>query len=139
MECFDCTSPIDEIIPVSLCPFHTDASDRHQQLTALLLFGWEVNKRSIYDEEGIEAWVWTEPDGTEHFDISANWDELPDWPDSARAAFAKGNLLEVVGHPFTEAPANVGTAGAAHPVFGMMAPTPEEAFQAVADAAKATP
>ena len=66
-----------------------DTPDRYDQLTALLLFGWTVEKRSIYDEEGIEAWIWTEPNGTEHFDISANWDELPDWPESARAALAE--------------------------------------------------
>lgn len=63
-----------------------DAPDRHDQLTALLLLDWNVERRSIYDEEGIEAWVWTEPNGTEHFDIAAGWQELPDWPESAREA-----------------------------------------------------
>ena len=64
------------------------APDRHEQLTALILHEWTIEKRSLYDEEGIEGWAWIEPDGTEHVDTGA-WDELPPWPESARAALAK--------------------------------------------------
>ena len=64
------------------------APDRHDQLCALLLHGWAVEKRSLYDEEGVEGWVWVEPNGTEHVEIGS-WDELPPWPDSAREALAK--------------------------------------------------
>jgi len=55
---------------------------RHKQLLALTKYDWEVTRISLYDEEGIEGWKWTEPDGTEHYE-SGDWDALPTWPDSA--------------------------------------------------------
>lgn len=64
------------------------APDRHQQMLALTVYDWEVDKVSLYDEEGIEGWTWTEPNGTEHTEMG-DWDELPPWPDSAREAIAK--------------------------------------------------
>lgn len=63
------------------------APDRHDQLTALML-GWEVDKIAMYDEEGVEGWIWTEPDGTEHVEMG-DWNELPTWPESARQSLAK--------------------------------------------------
>ena len=53
-----------------------------EMLTALILLGWWVERRSLYDEEGVEGWAWIEPDGTEHVEIGS-WIELPPWPDSA--------------------------------------------------------
>lgn len=64
------------------------APDLHEQLTALIKYGWEVEKVSLYDEEGVEGWRWTDHHGTEHTAIG-DWDDLPSWPDSARAAIAK--------------------------------------------------
>ncbi len=64
------------------------APDMDDQLVALLLLGWEVEKRSLYDEEGVEGWAWIEPNGDEHVDVGP-WDELPPWPKSARVAIAK--------------------------------------------------
>ncbi len=64
-----------------------DAPDMHARLIALTLLGWDVERRSLYDEEGCEGWAWIEPNGTEHVELGL-WDELPPWPDSARAAIA---------------------------------------------------
>ena len=63
------------------------APDRHDQVTAFVL-GWTVEKRSLFDEEGVEGWAWIEPNGNEHIEVGA-WDELPPWPESARVAIAK--------------------------------------------------
>ena len=65
-----------------------EAPIRHQQMLALTIYGWEVEKVSLYDEEGIEGWRWTEPNGTEHTE-TGDWSDLPPWPDSARKAIAK--------------------------------------------------
>lgn len=64
-----------------------EAPDRIEQLIALLRYNWTVDKVSLYDEEGVEGWCWTEPNGREHTEIG-DWNELPPWPDSARAALA---------------------------------------------------
>jgi hypothetical protein len=48
----------------------------------------ELEMVSLYDEEGVEGWRWTHPDGRE-------WSEIGDWSESepmhpiARAAIAK--------------------------------------------------
>lgn len=64
------------------------APDCVEMLRALIFYGWSVEKRSLFDEEGIEGWAWVEPNGTEHTGIG-DWNEMPPWPDSARAALAK--------------------------------------------------
>ena len=64
------------------------APDRRDQLLALIKYGWTVEHRSFYDEEGIEGWAWIEPGGAEHTEVG-DWSELPPWPDSARAAIAE--------------------------------------------------
>lgn len=63
------------------------APDRHDQILALVAYNWQLEKRSLYDEEGVEGWVWIEPNGREHTGIGS-WGELPPWPESARAALA---------------------------------------------------
>ena len=62
----------------------------HDQLKALVLYGWTVEKVSLYDEEGVEGWMWTEPDGTEHTE-AGEWGDLPPWPMSARDAMSRNN------------------------------------------------
>ncbi len=64
------------------------APDRHDQMLALTKYGWEVEQRLLYDEEGVEGWTWIEPDQLEHTE-TGDWNELPPWPDSAREALAK--------------------------------------------------
>lgn len=46
----------------------------------LIALGWEVSKVSLYDEEGIEGWRWTAPDGKEYCEVGS-WDEPPPLPD----------------------------------------------------------
>ena len=64
------------------------APDLSDQVRALAMLGWDVARVSLYDEEGVEGWRWTEPDGTEHAETGA-WDEWPPWPETARSAIAK--------------------------------------------------
>jgi hypothetical protein len=45
--------------------------------------GWEVERVSLYDEDGVEGWKWTAPDGREFYEIGS-WDEPPPWPDEAQ-------------------------------------------------------
>ncbi len=49
--------------------------------------GWEIESISMYDEEGVEGWRWTEPDGTEHCEVG-DWLEGPALPESAKEAIA---------------------------------------------------
>ena len=74
-------------LSIIYCPLHAAAEETEDQLTALLLYGWDVAKHSLFDEEGVEGWVWTDHRGDNHIAIGG-WDELPGWPDSAKAAFA---------------------------------------------------
>jgi hypothetical protein len=56
--------------------------------------GWDVSKASLYDEEGIEGWRYTSPDGISEFSIIGDWEGGPvlddDWADVLRAALASG-------------------------------------------------
>lgn len=72
---------------VRACNSHDALVEIKQQFKALTVYGWEVEKASLYDEEGVEGWRWTEPNGTEHYEIG-DWNELPTWPDSAEQALA---------------------------------------------------
>ena len=40
---------------------------------------WSVGRVSMYDEEGIEGWRWTAPDGEESY-VVGNWDDWPPQP-----------------------------------------------------------
>ncbi len=64
------------------------APDMHDMILALTKYDWTVRPMALYDEEGVEGWLWTEPSGSEHSEIG-DWNELPAWPDSARQAIAK--------------------------------------------------
>jgi hypothetical protein len=48
-----------------------------------IVSGWSVRKASLYDEEGIEGWLWTSPSG-EEFAATGDWDEPPVIPDDMR-------------------------------------------------------
>lgn len=58
-----------------------------EQRLALSL-GWTVDRVSLFDEEGVDGWRWTEPDGTEHVELG-DWNDPPPWPESARLALQK--------------------------------------------------
>lgn len=60
------------------------------QLTAIIFYNWTVVKVSLYDEEGIEGWRWTDHNGND-YDVIGNWDELPPFPESAREIFSEIN------------------------------------------------
>lgn len=42
----------------------------------LLEQGWEVERLSFYDEEGLEGWRWTSPDGEVYWTLG-DWSEPP--------------------------------------------------------------
>ena len=48
----------------------------------LILSRWDVEQASLYDEEGVEGWTWTSPDGTEYSEVGSH-DEPPPIPDQA--------------------------------------------------------
>jgi hypothetical protein len=61
---------------------------RAQELELMLralVAGWTVDKVSLYDEEGVDGWRWTDPRGTEYC-CTGDWNELPEFPDAARSA-----------------------------------------------------
>lgn len=74
------------------------------------------------------------------------WDGYLDYqtnavPDRDAAAVCRSNIGWCFGEGMSDERKQmwVQVCGAAHPIFGTMTPTPEEAFQAGVDAAKATP
>ncbi len=50
-----------------------------KRVAYLLLDDWIISKASLYDEEGIEGWVW-ERDGNEYAEMG-DWCELPTMPE----------------------------------------------------------
>lgn len=56
-------------------------------LRALVLRGWTVERRSVYDEEAVDAWAWIAPDGREFVELGDHL-ELPPWPEEAAKALA---------------------------------------------------
>lgn len=51
-------------------------------IIALVIYGWTVERVSLYDEEGVEGWIWKDGYGNEYCEIGS-WDELPPWPKEA--------------------------------------------------------
>jgi hypothetical protein len=45
----------------------------------LLANGWDVVKRSLYDEEGIEGWEWMSPAGNSYV-VTGDWGKAPPLP-----------------------------------------------------------
>lgn len=79
MRCYDCEAwgPRDEDVSWNKRPIEDEL---REQLHALVVRGWVVEKRLLYDEESVEGWAWIEPDGTEHI-VVGEWGDLPPWPD----------------------------------------------------------
>ena len=46
----------------------------------LLAQGWTVEKASLYDEEGVDGWMWTSPNGQEFCEMG-DWDKEPPIPE----------------------------------------------------------
>ena len=56
------------------------APELSDMLYALTHLGWSVNKRSLYDEEGVEGWEWLDGQGREIATEIGDWNALPPWP-----------------------------------------------------------
>ena len=52
-----------------------------------LELGWTVDNVSLYDEEGVEGWKWTSPDGAEYYEVG-DWDAEPTVPDEVSSLLA---------------------------------------------------
>lgn len=63
------------------------------QVAMMKALGWELSKVSMYDEEGVEGWRWTDPAGVDH-DVMGDWQEPPVLPDDIREAFDKAMVGE---------------------------------------------
>ena len=50
------------------------------RIAALTISGWDFGKTSLYDEEGVEGWEWTGPEG-EECGATGCWHELPVMPE----------------------------------------------------------
>jgi len=50
--------------------------------------GWDVDKVSLYDEEGVEGWCWTSPDGNEYY-VVGDWNDTPEAPEEVFSLLAK--------------------------------------------------
>jgi hypothetical protein len=50
--------------------------------------GWEVDQVSLYDEEGVEGWCWTSPDGNEYYEVG-DWYSTPEVPEEVFSLLAK--------------------------------------------------
>lgn len=51
-----------------------------KRVTVLLLYGWDVIRVSLYDEEGVEGWRWEDPGGNDYCEIG-DWNDLPEMPE----------------------------------------------------------
>lgn len=59
----------------------TRAEARKHQKRLLVLFkeGWRAEKTSLYDEECVEGWLWSHPDGRE-YSVIGDWNGDPEIP-----------------------------------------------------------
>lgn len=57
------------------------AEKRKQKKRLLVLFkeGWRAEKTSLFDEEGVEGWLWSHPDGRE-YSVIGDWQADPEIP-----------------------------------------------------------
>jgi hypothetical protein len=53
--------------------------ERLRKLVDLFSDGWVVERASLYDEEGVEGWIWTSPRGVTHC-VIGSWDDGPELP-----------------------------------------------------------
>lgn len=71
----------------------TKERDDNRAMVYALMIGWTVDKRSLYDEEGIEGWVWN-ANGSSEFAVTGSWDEMPTWSDAAHLELLKQGYRE---------------------------------------------
>ena len=53
---------------------------RTPQIDRLIMLGWDIRQVSLYDEEGVEGWEWTDPLGKEQV-VQGDWSEAPPLPE----------------------------------------------------------
>ena len=53
-----------------------------RRIGCLILLGWEYSKASLYDDEGIEGWLWVNDDNLEEYAEIGEWDEPPEIPET---------------------------------------------------------
>jgi hypothetical protein len=58
-----------------------EIADAQEAVRMLTLGGWSVERVSMYDEEGVEGWRWTGPNGEEYEEISDH-NEVPPLPEA---------------------------------------------------------
>ena len=61
--------------------------DLKDMVTALRQ-GWSVDKVILYDEEAIEGWQWTDPQGREYHSIGDH-NQVPTWTEGAARALGR--------------------------------------------------
>lgn len=62
-------------------------SETEAALWALSIGEWDVQRVSLYDEEGVEGWRWTGPTSVEGHAEIGDWSELPPVPDVVMDAY----------------------------------------------------
>lgn len=62
--------------------------DNGQLISRALAAGWTFERTLLYDEEGIEGFIWEGPNGEEEtsFAVDGTWDSGPEVPDAVRRA-----------------------------------------------------
>lgn len=53
--------------------------DYTQLFVNALVEGWSLERVALYDEEGVEGWQWTSPEGYEYNEVGS-WTEFPAIP-----------------------------------------------------------
>lgn len=56
--------------------FHLAVPNDDELRQWALANGWDASRVSLYDEEGIEGWQWTDRDGSEYYE-TGDWSEPP--------------------------------------------------------------
>lgn len=49
--------------------------------TAAMKNGWAVEPMSLYDEEGVDGWLWTSPEGNEYTEVAFSSNPAEDMPE----------------------------------------------------------
>jgi len=66
-----CVFPPDPPTPAEV---DADQLADYKRMVELLREGWTVGPSEAYDEEGVECWVWSSPDGVERFELGLHED-----------------------------------------------------------------
>jgi hypothetical protein len=68
-------------IPRSESRTASELSDEQARADAFVAAGWKAERASLYDEEGVEGWRWTDPQGDNDYTVMGHWDEPAPPPD----------------------------------------------------------